>query len=419
MISKNINIKSLFTYISLFLIVCSFTLRPYITKFFGFASIIIIFQSVAIFFQLLVAINNYKIKKAKTNFIILCIICIIPSLYNNAYLMDGQYSKFLIYIFAIVYACVLYLSSIEKKHIDYFFKLIFIFSVFTSFVTWIGYFIPTIYINKFIPLLPEVSAINVLNDFTKYSANAGFTDHYSRNAFYIVLGIISLLYFFINNKSKKNLFWIMFLVASLYLVGKRGHLVFLAISFMTSYFIFNNINYKTIIKFIFIILVVVSFSYLGVKFVPGVKNVYDRFFVSNKSDISNGRFIMYEDIANQYKENRFIPIGWSQYARSTNYYHPGVHNDYLQLFYETGIIGFILIIGSNTMFLLSSIRYVKKEKNSLGFCVLLFNFFYLTYSVTGIPHYDYEVYLSFFIFNSFIYVYLDKLKMIDETNNIF
>ena len=142
----------------------------------------------------------------------------------------------------------------------------------------------------------------------------------------------------------------------------------------------------------------------------GVKNVYDRFFVSNKEDVSNGRFAMYEDIANQYKENKCFPIGWSQYARSTNYYHPGVHNDYLQLFYETGIIGFILVIGSNIILLFRSIKFTKKEKNGLGFCVLLYNFFYLTYSATGIPHYDYETYLIFFIFNSFIYILPDESK---------
>ena len=112
---------------------------------------------------------------------------------------------------------------------------------------------------------------------------------------------------------------------------------------------------------------------------------------------------MYEDIFKMYKENDYVGIGWSKYASNTNYVHPGVHNDYIQLLCETGVLGFIIVIGTNFYILRKAILYVRKNRNSISVVIIVYNVFFLLYSLTGLPHYDVETYMYYFFINSILF----------------
>ena len=148
--------------------------------------------------------------------------------------------------------------------------------------------------------------------------------------------------------------------------------------------------------------------------IPGVNTFFYRMVNSNHNDITNGRIELYNKAFDMYRDNDYVPIGWGQFSKSTNYSYAGVHNDYIQLFIETGLAGFLLIICSNIYILFKSIKLTSLHKNSLYFIILAYNIFYLLYSLTGIPHYDFEVYTIYLLLSSILFTKITERKEINE-----
>lgn len=400
-----INLSKIILRASLLCILSVAMIRPYLSKIFNSYSTSILFSLTALLLISIYFIRRKKINFKKKHFFVLSIIYLLPFFYNNAYLHDQKWTNFFVYIITILYFAILYLSKPDKEDIDFSIKYIILFSLATSVASWIGFFNHNFFKLHIATLLPYGEMTSALRSFP--NANPGLTTHYSRNAFFIVVGIIFLINYFISEKNKfkkRNIIILMlFLLITLFLIGKRGHLLFLILSFMITYIIYKRISIKTIIKLLFLILLLCIFTYLTIKFVPGANHIFERIISKfDSSDVSNGRFNMYVDIYNMYKNNGF-PIGWGQYASSTGYFHPGVHNDYIQLFCEVGIIGALIIIICDLKMLKQGIKCLKCTNNVLLFSIVSYNIFFLAYSLTGIPHYDIEVYILYFFSNSISY----------------
>lgn len=413
---KKINIRNLCINLSLLIFVLISTVRTYLDSFFS-TKMAMILYAFAIVLLLIVLIKQRKIKLKNNKFVILCFFMFIPSIYNNAYIQNDRLLQYLYYILTVIYVIFLYFCDIRKNNIEFCLNLFILFSLLTSFVTWISFINPDIYISKFIPLLPIGNQDEVYRNFVYNNNRMGLTTHYSRNAFFIVLGIISLLYYYLSKKNKRAFLGIVFLFITLLVVGKRGHLIFILISLIISYFIHYRVNYKTVMKFCIGIVAFILFVILCTKYIPGTQLAFQRIFENENDDISNGRIEMYQDIFNQFKENNYIPLGWGQYAKSTDYVHPGVHNDYIQILCETGLIGFIFIIGTNIVILIKAIKYSQKTSSAISFVILVYNVFYLIYSLTGLPHFDFETYMFYFYINCILYYFsYNDDKSIKEIN---
>lgn len=405
---ENKTIDNFFINFSLLLITFIMIARTYIFRFTNSNTLSLAFLLLAILFLFLVIIKNKKMNRQKFLFLILCIFILLPFFYKNAYFQDKKYIGALYYIFAIFYSILFSFSSATKKNFEFLLKLLILFSFITSFVTWISFINPNFYIAKFIPLLPVEYRNSVIKMFLYHNAYAGLTDNYSRNAFFVVLGVFGEMYFF-RKEQKRNIVYILFFLLTLFLIGKRGHLLFLILSFIILYFVYNNVGIKSILKFSIIIVLSALFLLLSINNIPGISNVIDRTENSN-GDISTGRFELYEKAIYFYKNNGDKPIGWNQFSKKTNYTFVGVHNDYLQIFVETGIFGFFLIVGSNIYILKKAILYLKRTKNKLSCVVLIYNLFFLLYSLTGTPHYGFENYMIYFIFNAFLFIEIYKIN---------
>lgn len=278
-------------------------------------------------------------------------------------------------------------------------KTIIVFAIITSTVTWISYFFPDFYLKYIINIFSDETKLEVIRYFTKNGHYLGLTNHYSRNAFYIVSGLIFLTPVILSkNYSKKYYILYAYLLLTLLLIGKRGHALFFIISFYIM-IIFNEKSSKKRIKNIFkwTLILLTSFI-LTLIFIPQTNTLLQR-LAQSSGDITTGRTDLYEIAVEMFKKEPIIGNGYGSFARMMNFKFAGVHNDYLQILSEGGIVGLILMLGFNLSCYIYSIKAIKitNYENIYAKMSFMFQTFILIYSFTGLPRYDYEVMTLYFI----------------------
>ena len=410
---KKIKIRNSNFFINLaFIIVASIVLiRPYLERVLRGSMFVSMLLIIGIIFLIISILCSKRILNNNRTFCICCLLYLTPYFINNAYIKDGLYSYAIFYIGAILFAIVLSFIKIKEKNILFLLRLFFIFAIMTSIVTWISIYYPYLYDNVFISLLPNSDQLIVKTDFWNQGMRMGLTNHYSRNAFYIILGILSSIIFYRKKNKKIYIMIALGFLSTLFVIGKRGHLLFLIISLFLSYSIYTKMSIKKFFKIILYIIIFLLCSILIIQIIPGGNNIIERLFNLNNGDISTGRFELYQRIWRLFKDNNYQALGWGEFSKSTNYFFAGAHNDYIQLFCETGLIGFLIIVWCNFYFFFKSLKKIKKtNKKEIFFIILTYNIFFLLYSLTGLPHYDLEIYLTYFILNCFLWNYKAEVE---------
>lgn len=398
-----INIKDLLVNLSLLIYSLIILIRPYLIRTLGnkgvlaffVVSILLLFTCILIFNKL--RVNNYA-------YILLCTFMSVPFFYKNAYIQDGYYNFLFYFIGSVIFCLILSSIKLSEKNIIYIMKIFLAFALITSLVTWFSLIFPQSYDSIFISLLPLEEQQIVRTDFWQLGMKMGLSNHYSRNAFFLVLGIISCIIMQFKSKKNKYNIYILLFVVTMLLIGKRGHFLFLIAALFIAYFIYEKMSIKKIMNIVKYILFLIILVILAIIFIPGTSNMIERILNTSGGDISTGRFELYEMAWSLFANNSYKPIGWGQFAKSTNYFFAGVHNDYLQLLCETGILGLGLILFSNIYILVKTIGIVRKNnEDAISFGILIYQVFFLIYSFTGLPHYDTETYMVYFIFTCFIW----------------
>ncbi|MDO5346807.1 MAG: O-antigen ligase family protein, partial [Lachnospiraceae bacterium] len=280
------------------------------------------------------------------------------------------------------------------------------FGVFTALVTWFSFFFPFAYVGHVLPLLPESEALAY--SFTRRNMYMGFTTHYSRNAFYILLAIqllFSELYCRKGRKMKKSLpgiLLLLFLFLTELLVAKRGPLLFLILSLMLLVILKDPGLSGKLKKTMIYAAAVFILGVLAVWLVPGADNIVVRMAASIQTgDITTGRLALYRVGVGMFLEHPLFGCGWDSFRRVVwGATDQGVHNDYIQLLGETGIIGFLMVMTANFYGLAYTMRAYRRfrgnacsgtrEQIGLSFC-LAYQIFFLLDSLTGLPHFSYEI----------------------------
>lgn len=391
--------------------------RPYLIKVFellpGSFTLPVVF---AVFFSLpILILRNKKAIKIDYKNIIVILLLIVPTLFNNAYIAEKKYGVYLYYIFSILLGTIFVLTKPKNNNIKLMMRVILFFAIASCFVSWISYYSQSIYVNFFAKLLPKYEQSRVISDFVQFKAIPGLADHYSRNAFYIILGLVSCYYLYKDekiNSTKYYTFGAIFIL-TLLMIGKRGHLIFFIGATILTYLISNKISKKIIKRLLYTSIIVVLGAIISFFLIPATKTTIKRFI--NTKDISTGRFVLYKRAFDMYHKNGNKPLGFGQFSRATNFYYSGVHNDYIQVFVETGIIGASITILVNIYFLVYSIKRVRKNNsNYLAIITLFYNIFYLTYSFTGIPHYDFETNAIYFLLNALLVYDLNNRLFVNK-----
>lgn len=322
----------------------------------------------------------------------------------------------------------LYAFRTDKMCFRIVLKGIWIFSMINVVVNIINLLYPEIYFGILRFVFDDVLMENFMINYSRDQYLCGLSDHYSRNAYFCVGGcLVALAYLWGNNYKNK---WMLIVLLSnmlmLLRIGKRGHLLFLMASAIWTYIMLGKKLPQKIIRLLKFLLVVVLGCAFIIEFVPSVGFVFERIQESTQGDYSTGRFELWRTAYEFFLEEPLWGKGYGYFSTNVfNYtigvFFSGVHNDYLQWLCELGIVGGMFNMVSAALTYLLSLKVLKelmenKSAESANEIVailwsVLFQTFILLYSLTGLPHYDYEVNIIYYISMAVPYFIISKNVM--------
>lgn len=327
----------------------------------------------------------------------------VAMLYKNNAFQNKEYN----FIITIFFTSLLLLFFQNDKISIFGFKKIAILicslAIVFAIFTWMCYFSPSFYYDRIIPLFPNSLRETLVVNYKYYNMIAGLTDHYSRNAFYIMLGFMILMLNFKKYKHKwLILMTIIFLGMTLGLIGKRGHIIFCFVSLVLTLFIKSKITLKSFLYNNFKIITFLILAFFVFLMTPGTSSFLKRMFLSDTQDFTSGRTTLYSLALDLADKTYYLGSGWGSFTASVDYQYAGVHNDYLQLLSEIGFIGLFLFVLFHCFCLYKSVKFYKQyeyESNIASVIIfsIAFQIFFMLYSLTGIPHYDSEVYVIYLL----------------------
>lgn len=320
---------------------------------------------------------------------------------------SNNYGYILKYIFGLTLLVIFNRSSNFNK---IFIKTIYFFGILFTFCTILFYLKPDIYINNVVPKLNDYLRKDAVI-MIKSNRQTGLTGHYSTNGMYLAIALGSALTLFLTFKDKKEgkyikLLFLILIIAALLLIGKRAHLVFSILSMLIVIWYYNcDKKMGRLKKFIGLISILVISMYIAILKIPALNNTFSRFLQTAESgDFLMSRGIFYKISFQYFLKSPIIGNGWEYMISIINH---NVHNVYIQLLAETGVIGFtffvlLFIYGIiNTIkimkaFILKKIKFDDNEKISIIFS-LYYQIFFIVYCMTGNPLYDEQTFLIYMI----------------------
>lgn len=122
--------------------------------------------------------------------------------------------------------------------------------------------------------------------------------------------------------------------------------------------------------------------------------------------MSVGRVDVWLKAFSMFGKHSLVGIGWGQYVNQGGWFW-NIHNIYIQLLVETGIIGFIIYCGwflfhlVRTWSIYSKMRVNPEDYTNIDYCLMNFSLamqiFFILYGFTGNPLYDREMFVPYFI----------------------
>lgn len=163
----------------------------------------------------------------------------------------------------------------------------------------------------------------------------------------------------------------------------------------TSRFVHDKDKVNRLIKLLGIVLVAAILFVIMVNQIPALSNTFNRFSeTADSGDFLMSRGLFYAEAISQFKSHLLLGCGWKQMV---NLLAHDVHNIYIQLLAETGLVGFSFYIILFVSGLLMAVRLVKMAASStsesivdkeLIYFAAYYMFFFILYGFTGNPLYD-------------------------------
>lgn len=341
---------------------------------------------------------------------------------NNNY--DLKQLGFFNSIFPYVCMFILYIAcSRNGKWIGAAVAIMVFFGLFYALFTFICDIFPQIYYSMIYPLMSRYG--------TSYTAHpsAGFTAHYSTNGIYLAMGFCAMTgitYFRYNGRLLRVPWWKLIfpgiMTIALFICGKRGILLCLMVALFICYLWFTAKKKRgRMIKMIGALLAAAVVIYVLSFFIPSITYVIERFTrESKKGDMSNGRFALWAYATAHIGQKPWTGHGW----RWFKYHNPimidaDVHNCYLQLVLETGILGcipFFAFFGISFIRAAKLAVHIRKKQTFLSnrdiayiYIAAMNEMFMLPFMFEGTALYMPECMITYFLSCAIVEYYRKKL----------
>lgn len=309
------------------------------------------------------------ISKFKIRLNIVNVLWIIFALYITAWNQDIKNGNILgfFYIILSIYIILIFQNAnvwaIHVKNISTFFVIE------HAILGWLFLIFKPLYFQYVVPRFPSDKWLK-LKSYSDDNVLMGLTTHFSSSGIYCSIGLVVAFCSYLQNpKSKWRLFLTLFMAVSLIFTQKRGPLVFAVGACIVMYFLYKRTNYKTILRFIGIGILLALVIIILYNYNDGVKNALSRFIVSEDDDISSGRMPLYNLAIELFVGSPIFGIGWGGYKYEYEHYkflggdlaQTHAHNIYLQVLCEIGLLGFIMIYGLMIYTLIKSMHILKNR----------------------------------------------------------
>lgn len=314
------------------------------------------------------------------------------------------------------------LLGFKTEYSKTFLRLIKLTGVFETTGILLQFFFPQLYISVMRILVGEEVCVDILNN-QNVGYLTGFTSQVGRTSYFFIayIGVIVFEIIYKNRKQNitgvkitgRNMLSLLIGITALIMTGKRAHFVFGSLAIAITVFIFSKSKLRilkaTLIVLSLLIIAILTFKYWSN--IPTLSRIYDWICSLRNSDdlfiLTNGRSNIYDYAIDLWKNNKLFGIGWGNFSRSmaldSGFYGWNVHNNYLQILVENGIIGAFIYYGLSFMVILKTAHisvYFRNKKELpdpyLAFAIYYAVFFAL-YSITGTPLYEYSYLVTFII----------------------
>lgn len=330
------------------------------------------------------------------------------------------------YVSSMIFALV---CARDEKCIRASFKVMTVFLVLLVFCTILFRFTPNMYSNYIAPLFDRMTE---LRRGYKSGNMAGLTSHYSTNGMYMALAVIiafchNLL---ISNKSKKAYKYRIVLLITLFallITGKRAHLLFaIAAAVVVYYFYKSDKPRGRVLKILLVVTLGIMLVFCVSLVYPDLFSAFSRLIsVDDNGDFTTGRIGMWKEAFDYFIDYPVWGIGFKQFIRIGGL---DVHNVFLQLLCETGIVGFLITIIPMAVTAINAIKqlvYVRR-KHMYSDCIkkqfyLLFSVcyqaFFFMYCLTGNPWYDLPTLFPYMLCVGITLYFSRDIKSLKKTEN--
>lgn len=397
-IKSNIGIIALSVAFSFFFLIADLSLNVVIIVF------LLTVAELCSFLYYTVTHRHIKLEKWYLSFVIMVLI-ILCNIRDLQYLDEQPFYVFSMLLFLFLFSYVKPNEQI-KNTIE---NLLLAVSIYVGFLVFISIKFPSFYNALYLN--------NVSNESRNYSIwmmNQGYSGtvgrEISRTNLYLVLGLGICLSRYLSKKSMKYAICCLLYIIIIFLAGRRSELLASILAIIAV--CYCNVNSRKKRKYLLIgivMLLILTLFYIlissNILVYSGenrlIQSVFD---LVHGIDITNGRSELYSMAVNLFKENPMFGIGWGgfrNYARTYLDNISNVHNVYLQVFCELGLIGGLPFLGILFGILAHAIRSYKRYKQtstSDHICFSLFTILFLfIYSLFDNAIYHDEFWLLFSI----------------------
>ena len=298
---------------------------------------------IMLFFILLVS----KAKIRSIPFVLFWILYLMLVLLYNQELLHGRYFETIRIVLCILSMLIFTKNANWTKFAPKFILLIGIPNV----IATVLFFLNNALYRSFIAATYKIYQSGTANGL--YGYKAGIADHYSQNGTYIsvVFVVICVTLFCLKMSRRKKIMLTVFAVIAafaIFLTSKRAHILFSIAAVLFTYYLANKSKgSKKVLRTVIIVAIIAIFGAAILEFVPELSLTIDRFQNAGTDSASTYRFVMWEYALNDFLNNPLIGSGWYGFSYDEKIaYVPGAaagaHNIYVQLLYETGIVGFVI-----------------------------------------------------------------------------